>query len=108
MTLEAPISAEFRGMTKMQKLAALLIVLGPESAAHVLKKMDEPELEAVTSEMAKIPMISAELQEEILREFTEVAVQASTSLRGGLEFTQASLEKAVGPFKASNIIGRIS
>lgn len=94
-------------MTKMQKLAALLIILGRDNAAGILKNLDENELEGVTSEMAKITMISAELQTEILREFTEVAVQASTSLRGGMEFAQASLEKALGPFKASSIMGRV-
>src|SRR5881275_2743520 len=98
-------SAEIRTMSKMQKLAALLVILGPESAAQILKNLDEIELEAVSAEMAKITMISAELQAEILREFTEVAVQASTSLRGGLGFTQASLERAVGVFKATAILG---
>lgn len=94
-------------MTKIQKLAALLIMLGPESAAGVLKHLDESELEAVTSEMAKITMVSAELQTEILKEFTEVAVTASTSLRGGLDYTQQSLEKALGTFKATSLMGRV-
>jgi flagellar motor switch protein FliG len=52
-------------------------------------------------------MVSAEVQSEILREFTEVALHASTSLRGGLAYTQNTLEKAVGVFKATNIIGRV-
>src|SRR3954469_13869156 len=108
MSVEHSAVAEVSRMTKFQKLAALLVILGPESAASVLKKMDEDELDAVTTEMTKTSMISAEMQTEILREFTEVAVQASTSLRGGVEFTQTSLEKAVGVFKASNILGRVA
>jgi flagellar motor switch protein FliG len=101
-------NSEIRGMSKMQKLAALLIILGPETAASILKNLDEIELESVSAEMAKITMISAELQSDILREFTDVAVQASTSLRGGLQFTQTSLEKAVGVFKATSIMGRVA
>jgi flagellar motor switch protein FliG len=101
-------SSEIRAMSKMQKLAALLIILGPESAANILKNLDVIELESVSAEMAKITMISAELQADILREFTDVAVQASTSLRGGLDFTQTSLEKAVGVFKATSIMGRVA
>ncbi len=99
--------ADIARMTKIQKLAALLVILGPDSAAGILKYMDEQELEAVTAEMAKITMISHDLQTEILREFTEVAVEASTALRGGLQYTQNSLEKAIGVFKATNIIGRV-
>jgi flagellar motor switch protein FliG len=101
-------SSEIRTMNKMQKLAALLVILGPESASSILKNLDEVELEAVSAEMAKINMISAELQNDLLREFTEVAVHASTSLRGGLKFTQSSLERAVGEFKATAILGRVA
>jgi flagellar motor switch protein FliG len=101
-------ASEIRSMSKMQKLAALLVILGPESAANILKHFDEIELEAVSAEMAKVNMISGELQADILREFTDVALQASTSLRGGLQFTQASLEKAVGVFKATSILGRVA
>ena len=64
---EAPPSTpEFARMTKQQKLAALLIILGPDSAAQVLKNLDDHELESVTSEMTKLPMIGQELQAEVL------------------------------------------
>ncbi len=99
--------AEINRMTKVQKLAGLLIILGPESAAGILRHLEESELEAVTAEMAKITMVSAELQGDLLMEFTEVALHASTAQRGGLEYTQNSLEKAIGVFKASNVIGRV-
>jgi flagellar motor switch protein FliG len=101
-------SLEFTKLTKIQKLAALLIMLGQESAAQLLKTFDEHELEAVSGEMARMPMLSQELQVEVLREFTEVAVQAGTSLRGGLDYAQTTLEKALGAFKASNILTRVS
>ncbi len=99
---------EFAKMTKVQKLAALLIVLGPESAAQVLRNLDEHELEAVTAEMSKQQFISQQLQEELLREFSEVAVEASTGIRGGVEVTKNALEKSVGLFRASNIISRVA
>lgn len=95
-------------MTKIQKLAALLVILGTDSAVQVLKGLDEHEVESVTTEMAKFAMLSQEVQGDILREFTEVAVQASTSIRGGVDFTQHVLEKALGLFKATNIISRVA
>jgi flagellar motor switch protein FliG len=101
-------AADFSKLSKVQKLAALLVLLGPESAAQLMKSLDEQELEAVTGEIAKLTMLSQEVQTEVLREFTEVAVQASTSIRGGVDFTQTALEKAVGLFKASNIISRVA
>lgn len=95
-------------MTKVQKLAALMIILGPEISAQLLKNLDEHEVEAVASEMTKIPFVSQELQRDILKEFTEVAVDASTSILGGVPFTQNSLEKSVGLFRATNIISRVA
>jgi flagellar motor switch protein FliG len=100
--------SEFAKMSKMQKLAALLVILGPESAAQMLRGLDESEIEAITSEMAKFAMLSQDVQGEVLREFTDVAVEASTSIRAGVDFTQDVLEKAVGLFKATNIISRVA
>ncbi|HEX3798052.1 MAG TPA: flagellar motor switch protein FliG [Verrucomicrobiae bacterium] len=107
METEIPI-LDFAKMTKMQKLAALLIILGPESAAQMLKNFDEHELETISLEMSKLTVISQDLQREILREFTEVAVQASTAILGGVTYTKTALEKSVGMFRASDIIGRVA
>ena len=107
MEIDVP-AVELAKMTKLQKLAALLIILGPDSAAQILKNLDEHEIEAVSLEMSKLTVISQELQREILREFTDVAVQASTAVLGGVNFTKTALEKSVGLFRASDIIGRVA
>src|SRR5271154_1952755 len=99
MTLEMP-AVEISSMTKLQKLAALLIILGPESAAQILKIFDEHELETISLEMSRLTLISQELQREILREFSEVALQAGTGILGGVGFTRTALEKSVGLFRA--------
>src|SRR5580692_3172516 len=107
--METEIAAiEFAKMTKLQKLAALLIILGPDSAAGILKNLNEHEQETVSLEMAKLNSIGQELQREILREFTEVAVQASTSILGGVNYAKTVLEKSVGLFRASDIISRVA
>lgn len=99
---------EFAKMTKVQKLAALLVILGPDSASQFLRHLDEHELESVSAEMAKLGLIPRELQQDILREFSEVAIEASTGIRGGVDLTKSALEKSVGLFRASNIIGRVA
>jgi flagellar motor switch protein FliG len=107
MELEIP-ALEVSKMSKHQKLAALLVILGPESAAQILKIFDEHELEAISLEMSKFTLISQELQREILREFSEVALQAGTGILGGVNYARAALEKSVGLFRASDILGRIA
>lgn len=99
---------EVSQMSKVQKLAALLIILGPESAAQILRTLDGQELDQVSAEMTRLPMITQEMRTEILHEMSAVALAAGTSLRGGIEFTQTALEKAVGTCKATDIISRVS
>lgn len=95
-------------MSKVQKLAALLIILGPEAAAGIMKELEDNELESVSSEMSKIRMLTEDNQKEILKEFTSVAVEASTSVLGGVDYTRNALEKSVGLYKASDVIGRVA
>jgi len=99
---------EVSQMTKLQKLAALLIIVGPEAAAQVMKNLGETELEAVATEMTRIPMIPHETQMELLKDFSDVAYEASSSVLGGADYTQAALEKSVGAYRASSIMGRVS
>jgi flagellar motor switch protein FliG len=94
-------------LNKTQKLAALLIMLGPESGGTILRQMQPREVEAISREMARFNLITRERQMEILEEFSEVAVAASTSVSAGVEVTRTTLEKAVGSFKAGDIMGRI-
>lgn len=100
--------SEISRLTKVQKLAALLIILGPENAALVMKNLDPHELDAISVEMSKLTSISRELQEAVLHEFTDVVVEATTCIRGGIEYTQGTLQKAIGAARAAEIVNRIS
>lgn len=95
-------------MTKLQKLAALLIILGPETASQILKTLQSQEIEAVSGEMARLPMITQDVRAAVLSEMSEVALAACTAVTGGMQFAQAALEKALGGTKASDMLDRLS
>lgn len=99
--------AEFSRLTRTQKIAMLLVVLGEDTAVAFLRSLHPDELESISAEMAKVGMLSIEMQNTVLKEFTDVAIQASTSLRGGFDFTQAMLEKSLGLYKAATVISRV-
>jgi flagellar motor switch protein FliG len=103
---EAPV--EPGALNKTQKLAALLVMLGAESAAVILKQFQPREIEAISREMTRFNLITREQQQEILMEFSDVAVAASTSVSAGVEVTRNTLEKALGSFKASDVLGRVT
>jgi flagellar motor switch protein FliG len=58
--------------------------------------------------MAGLAFVSQELQQEILEEFTDVAVSASTAILGGPGFARNALERSVGAMRASDIIRRVA
>ena len=108
-TLEATPEAavENGALNKTQKLAALLVMLGPEGAAVILRQFQPREIEAISREMARFNLITREQQQDILEEFSDVAVSASTAVSAGIEVTRDTLEKALGSFKASDVLGRV-
>jgi flagellar motor switch protein FliG len=94
-------------LTPTQKMAALLVLLGEESANILLKSLDDNERELVSSEMVNLPLMTVEQQTSVLKEFTEMAIQANSGVSGSVEYTRMVLEKSVGLFKAAEVIGRV-
>ncbi len=106
--IESPETVDPAEMTKVQKLAVLLIILGPESAARLMKQLDESELEVVTAEMTRISVVTQEMRAEVLREFTDIAVQAGSCTLGGRDFARSTLEKSIGPDRARDLLDRVA
>jgi flagellar motor switch protein FliG len=101
-------AAEFSSLSNVQKLAALLLVLDAENAAKLLAQFEEQDLEAISAEMVKFTMISQEMQQDLLQEFSTVAVEAAASVQGGVGRAKGLLEKSVGTYRAAEIIGKVS
>lgn len=96
------------GLSKVQKLAALLVVLGPEEASVILSAFNHRQMEQIMGEMAKIEFVSAEVQQAVLGEFSSVTLEAVTSALGGVEKAQHVLEKSLGAAKAMEVMGRVA
>jgi flagellar motor switch protein FliG len=96
------------GLSKVQKLAALLVVLGPEEASVILSAFNQRQMEQIMGEMAKIEFLSADVQQGLLEEFSSVTLDAVTSALGGVEKAQHVLEKSLGPVKAREVLTRVA
>jgi flagellar motor switch protein FliG len=95
-------------LSKPQMLAGLLVMLGHDSSSAILRQFQPREIENISREMTRFNLISRDQQEKILKEFSEVALAASTSVCAGLDVTRHTLEKALGTFKASDVLGKVS
>jgi len=98
---------DYPKLSRQQKLALFLIVIGPESAAEVLRQFDDPEVELLCRDMAAFSMVDEASQRQVVEEFTGIVAESSSSLLGGLAYAQRTLQIAKGDFKASSIMGRV-
>ena len=97
-----------RKLTGRQKAAVLLISLGPELSAKVMKQLSEEDIEKITYEIANMDVVDAETQQEVLREFLELHEVQYYLLKGGVEYAKQVLEKSLGPAKANEYIRKLT
>lgn len=98
---------DYSKLTRQQKLAIFLIVIGPEAAAEILKQFDDATTDLLCREMTGFSIIPQAVQKQAIEEFSSVVAQSVTSVMGGVGYTRRTLELAKGDFKASAIIGRV-
>ncbi len=105
---EESISEKYAGMSRVEKLALLMIALGPDASSTLLKRFDAKDAENICKKIADFPIVEQELQECVLDEFSELIESSVNSNLGGSLFAQKSLEMAHGSYKANNMMNRIS
>jgi flagellar motor switch protein FliG len=90
------------------RAAILLLTLGEQEAAQVLRHMGAKEVQRIGAAMAKLANVSREEVHTLISEFSS-AVEEQTSVGVGAEdFLRKVLVDALGQEKASSIIDRIS
>ncbi len=95
-------------ITGIQKAAILLISLGPEKSASIFKHLKEDEIEELTLEIAKTRSVTPQVKDSIINEFYEVCLAQQYIAEGGINYARELLEKALGPEKAIDVIGRLT
>lgn len=97
-----------RELTGKQKAAILLISLGPDVSAQVYKHLTDEEIEKLSLEISSVKKVDAELKEEILDQFHQIALAQDYISQGGVGYAKTVLEKAFGKQEATNIINRLT
>jgi flagellar motor switch protein FliG len=91
-----------------QKAAVLLVSLGPDRAAEIFGHLKEDEIEALSLDMAKLHQVPTEVSQEVIGELVETCLAQAYMAEGGVEYAREVLERAVGPERARQIVGRLS
>src|SRR5581483_8878749 len=91
-----------------KKAAVLLVSLGPEKAAEVFKHLRDDEIESLSLEMAKLQRVDPVTTGIVLEEFAATIEAFDSLMSGGVDYAREVLERALGPERALEIIGRLS
>jgi flagellar motor switch protein FliG len=92
----------------VQQVAMLCIVLGREVSAELMKHFSDYEIEEITLAIASTKSVESMQAGEFLEEFRQHLLAGEWINQGGIEFARAMLERAVGPRKTQEIIGRVT
>lgn len=94
-------------LTGTQKAAILLLQVGKEQSAKVLRSMRESEVADIMAEIARLRGLDIALVDEVLEEFGALAGTKIAITSGGLELARSMLEEAMGEDKAVELVDRI-
>jgi flagellar motor switch protein FliG len=91
-----------------RKAAVLLVALGPDRAAEVFKHLRDEEIETLSLEMAGLHRVDPRTTEAVFEELAATVEAFDSLLSGGVDYAREVLERALGPERALEIIGRLS
>jgi flagellar motor switch protein FliG len=89
------------------RAAVVLLAVGAESAANVLRQMTPFEVQRLSGKMAVVRSLSRDLVLQVLRQFKDVTENNSQVAFDTDSFMQNMLTKAMGAEGASDLLGRL-
>ena len=101
---DSPIAAA--KINGVEKAALLLLTLGEDVAAQILKHMNPKQVQAVGATMSTIDNVTRPMIETVLNDFLELLENQTALGIGNDTYIRSMLEKALGE-KAGNVIDRI-
>ncbi len=94
-------------ISNREKAAIILIAMGTEISAAIMRHLSDAEIEKLTTQIALVENIDSKTEIEVLKEFYSM-IQASEYIsEGGLEYAKEVLEASLGKNRATGIVKKI-
>lgn len=93
----------YKSLSRIQRLAVFLLVIGPEQAAPIIKSLDDKQREDIVHELSALDVVEDSVQQMVLQEFSSFLAESLSALRGGKEAALAFFESALGSEEAEKI-----
>ncbi len=101
------LAREMAEMTGTQRAAVLMLLLGEQQAAEIIRFLNPKEVQALGAAMVSVADLSQEAVNAVLDQFV-ATIKKQTSLGlGTTDYVEKVLKRALGDDKAASVLGRI-
>ncbi len=94
-------------LTGLHKVAILMVLIGEELCAEILRNLEEDEVQTISREIAKVSVITEAESEVVLEEFYQMTVAGDYVRKGGIDFAKRILVGAFGAESAKKMLDRL-
>ena len=102
------LQAELEALSTTQRAAVLMLLLGEEQAASIIRYMDPKEVQALGAAMVSVGDISQEAVNAVLDDFIATFKKHTSLGLGTSDYVESVLRAALGEDKAASVLGRIN
>lgn len=95
-------------LTGARKAAALLVSLGADASADVLKQLRDREIEQLTMEILSMDQVTEDMRRSVLYECYQLGLGRRFISRGGFDYAREMLTQALGDKKSNEIVTRLA
>jgi len=98
---------ELDGLTGTQRAAVLVLLLGEQQAADIIRYLNPKEVQALGGAMVSLSDLSQEAVNVVLDEFVATLKKQTSLGLGTSDYVEKVLKRALGPDKAASVLSRI-
>jgi flagellar motor switch protein FliG len=91
-----------------QKAAILLMALGEEASAELMRQLSEDDIQRVSREVARTSSVGPDQAARVLEEFQQMVMARDIVRKGGIDQARRMLVGAFGPEPAEKILQRLT
>jgi flagellar motor switch protein FliG len=100
-------SSDTERIPGLRKAAILMVMIGDEASSHILRHLDEEEVQEISREIARVGSLTPDEAEGVLEEFYQMAVAHDYVVKGGIDYAKKILISAFGPEHAKKMLDRL-
>jgi flagellar motor switch protein FliG len=89
------------------KAAVILIALPQETAAKIMRHLEQETVELITREIAQTDLVDTKTRSTVVREFYNLALARQYVEQGGINYARSLLDRALSPEAAHRILKAI-